>query len=59
MNIFPSGNLISVSRDLSIKIYKNNFKIIHVILNANNSDINYVEIKDENNFVTYSNDKSI
>ena len=28
MNIFPSGNLISVSRDKSIKIYNNNLEII-------------------------------
>ncbi len=59
MNIFPSGNLISGSRDLSIKIYNNNLEIIQDIPNAHNSDINYIEIIDENNFITYSNDKSI
>ncbi len=59
MNIFPSGNLISGSRDLSIKIYNNNLEIIQNIPNAHNSDINYIEIIDENNFVTCSNDKSI
>ena len=58
MNIFPSGNLISVSRDKSIKIY-NNLEIIQDIENAHNSDINYIEIIDENNFITCSNDKSI
>ena len=59
MNIFPSGNLISVSRDKSIKIYNNNLEIIQDIENAHNSDINYIGIIDENNFITCSNDKSI
>ena len=53
MNIFPSGNLISVSRDKSIKIYNKNLEIIQDIQNAHDNDINYVEIIDENNFVSF------
>ena len=59
MSIFPSGNLISVSDDKSIKIYDNNFNIIQSIENAHDESIDYVNIKDENNFVTCSKDKSI
>ena len=59
MNIFPSGKLISSSKDKSIKIYGNNFEIIQNIPNAHDNDINYIEIINENNFVTCSNDKYI
>ena len=59
MNIFPSGNIISVSDDKSIIIYDNNFNILQRIENAHDDDIQYVDIKDENNFVTCSYDKSI
>ena len=62
MGVFPSGNIISVSRDKSIKIYNKNLEIrpsIQDIPNAHDDDINYVEIIDENNFITCSNDKSI
>ena len=56
---FPSGNIISVSADKSIKIYDNNFNIIQDILNAHDDNIFDVSIKDENNFVTCSKDKAI
>ena len=56
---FPSGNIISVSNDKSIKIYDINYNIIQDITKAHNRSINYIDIKDENNFVTCSNDKSI
>ena len=56
---FPSGNLISVSSDKSIKIYDNNFNIIQNISNAHDKDIIDLNIKDENNFVTCSLDQNI
>ena len=59
VEIFPSGKIISVSSDLSIKIYDNNFKVLQIIKNAHNKDVVYVDIKDENNFVTSSCDGSI
>ncbi len=59
LSIFPSGNIISVSADKSIKIYDNNFKIIQNIVNAHDDDIFDVSIKDENNFATCSKDKNI
>ena len=60
LSIFPSGNIISVSSDKSIKIIENNtFTIIQNIENAHNESIIYVSIKDEKNFVTCSSDKSI
>ena len=51
---FPSGNIISISSDKSIKIYNNNFNIIQNILNPRDSNIIYLSIKDENNFATCS-----
>ena len=56
---FPSGNIISVSSDQSIKIYDKNLNIIQDIINADGYCINYVSIKDENNFVTCSNELNI
>ena len=59
VSVFPSGNIISVSDDKSIKIWDNNFNLLQNIQNAHKERINYIDIKDENNFVTCSNDKSI
>ena len=59
ISIFPSGNIISVSNDKSINIYDINLNIIQNIQNAHDDSIIYVEIKDENNFVTCSKDKNI
>ena len=59
ISIFPSGKIISVSTDKSIKIYNENFIIEQNIENAHNDTIYYVCIKDENNFVTCSRDKNI
>ena len=56
---FPSGNIISVSFDKSIKIYDNKFNIIQNISNAHDDYIIDVSIKDENNFITCSSDKNI
>ena len=52
--IFPSGNIISILFDKSIKIYDNYFNIIQTIPNGHNDYITYVNIKNEDNFVTYS-----
>ena len=59
ISIFPSGNLISVSNDRSIKIFDINFNFIQIINDAHNQSIIYVSIKNENNFVTCSIDKTI
>ena len=59
MSQFPSGNIISVSEDKSIIIYNNNFNILQIIENAHNDFISYIDIKNENNFVTSSYDYSI
>ena len=59
VSIFPSGNIISVSGE-SIKIYNSNLQtMIQEINKAHKHIINYVEIKDENNFMTCSKDNSI
>ena len=59
VSIFPSGNIISTSADKSIVIYDIFFNILQNIKNAHDKWIDYVEIKDENNFITCSLDKSI
>ena len=53
MNIFPeSGLIITVSSDYSTKIYDLNFNLIYITPNTYNYKVFYVDIKDENNFVT-------
>ncbi len=59
ISLFPSGNIISVSNDKSIKIYNMDFNIIQIILNGHEKGILYVHIINENNFITCSKDKSI
>ena len=59
VSTFPSGNIISTSNDQSIIIYDIFFNIVQYIQNAHDDAINYVEIKDENNFITCSSDRSI
>ena len=59
VTILPSGNIISVSTDKSIKIWDININLLQNIQNAHNDKINYVDKKDEKNFVTCSNDKNI
>jgi len=56
---FPLGNLLIISDDKTIKILDINFNIIQIIKNAHKKVITYIEIKDENNFVSCSEDKSI
>lgn len=59
ISIFPSGNIVSVSKDKKIKIYDINFNILQVIENAHDDIIYYVSILNEYNFVTCSKDKNI
>ncbi len=59
VSIFPSGNIISVLSDKSIKIFDTNYNLIQDIINAHKNCIIYVDVKDENNFVTCSWDKNI
>jgi len=59
VSVFPSGNLISVSNEQAIKIFDTNYNIKQTIDNAHLSYIRYINIKDENNFVTCSQDRSI
>ena len=59
ISVFPLGNIISVSRDKSIKIFVQQYYILQTIENAHNENITFVDIKDDNNFVTCSWDKSI
>ena len=56
---FPSGNIISVSYDKTIKIYDIHFNIIQLISKSHNDYILYIDIKDDNNFISCSWDKSI
>ena len=55
---FPSGNIIALNYK-NIIIYDINFNEIQTIRNAHNDYIFYADIKDENNFVTCSDDLSI
>ena len=59
VSTFPSGNIISVSADKSIKIYDIHLNELQTIENAHDDSIIYVEVKDENNFITCSDDKKI
>ena len=54
ISLFPSGKIISVSADKSIKIWTNNFDLLQVIPNAHFLSIINVEIINENNFITCS-----
>ena len=54
LSIFPSGKIISISYDKSIKIYNSNFIIIQNITEAHMNEITCLSIKDENNFLTGS-----
>ena len=59
VSIFPSGKIISVSKDRTIKIWDENFNIIQTIENEHSNKIDYISIKNEDNFITCSFDKSI
>ena len=53
---FPSGNIISIVNNNTILISDKNFNDIQEIVYAHNNKINYIEIFDDNNFVTCCND---
>ena len=59
LTTFPSGNLITVSKDWSIKIWDKNFNLIQLIENAHEDGIEFIDVKDENNFISCSSDYSI
>ena len=59
ISIFPSGNIISVSFDQSIKIFDIHLNVIQVIEKAHDDIILYVDVKNDNNFITCSTDKNI
>ena len=55
---FPSGNIVAV-KNKDIIIYDINMNVIQTIENAHEDIIPYVDVKDENNFVTCSDDLNI
>ncbi len=59
IGLFPSGKFVSISDDLSIKIWNTNFIPIQTINNAHDEIIYNITIQDENNFITSSRDKTI
>ena len=60
VKIFPSGNLVSVSDDSSIIIYDGlKYNVIQYIRRAHENSIINVSIKDDNNFITCSDDTNI
>ena len=59
ISLFPSGKIISVSADKSIKIWTNNFDLLQIIQYAHFYPIINVEIINENNFITCSFDQII
>ena len=59
ISFFPSGNFISVSCDKTIKIWDSNYNLLQNIEEAHDDYINYVSIKDVNNFGTCARDNNI
>ncbi len=59
VSVLPSGNFVAVSYSKSIKIFEANYNLKQNILKAHDDTIRYVDIKDDNNFVTCSSDKNI
>lgn len=59
ISLLPSKRIISISNDLSIKIWDENFNLLQKINDAHNEYITYIEIENENNFITCSDDRSI
>ncbi len=57
ISLFPSGNLLTVIFQKTIKIYNINYEILQII--ENKEEISIIEIKDENNFISCSNIQSI
>ena len=59
LSVFPCGKFIGVSSDCAIRIWEKDYSLFQYIPNAHSFSINYVEIKDNNEFSTCSADKSI
>jgi WD40 repeat protein len=59
VSIFPNGNIISGSANKMINIYDNNLNIIQKINEGHSGIIFYIDIKDDNNFVSCSADKKL
>ena len=60
ISTFPSGNLISVSNDFSIKIINiENYNIIQQIEKAHDGWITYVLVLNDEKFITCSSDESL
>ena len=59
VSFFQSGNMISSTWTGDIIIYDTNYNITQTIEKAHEKPITYLSIKDENNFITCSYDKSI
>ena len=57
VSVFPSGKFIVLTRG-SIKIYDINCNLLQTIINILFNNI-FVSIKDENNFIVYSNNNNI
>ena len=51
ISLLPSGNIISVSHDYSIKIWDSELNTIQIISNAHKDNIQYICIINENNFL--------
>ena len=54
ISLLPSGKIISVSHDYSIKIWDTDLNLIQIITNAHNDNIIYICIINDNNFITCS-----
>lgn len=60
VKIFDLGNIVSVSYDNTIKIWNNNLELLQKIENVyNNVGISNVHVKDENHFLTISENEKI
>ena len=56
---FPSGNIISILKNNSLLISDNNFNDLQIIKTNHIGDINNIDILDDNNFVSCSDDSII
>ena len=57
VSIFPSGKILILIKNF-IKIYDNDFNLLQIIV-ENANDYKFVAIKDESNFLVYSNNNII
>ena len=56
---FPSGNIIIITSNQTINIFDKDLKFKQTLNNEDNSPIIGITIKDDNNFLTWTNDKII